>query len=72
MFIPGNTTGRFRQFLHHRQLPAGILDQLTGVYRPIADALIRAARQANSPLIVGINGSQGSGKSTLCRGVCPT
>jgi len=66
MFVCGNTTDRFRQFLHDSALPADMLDQLDGVYLPIADTLIRAARRSELPLIVGINGSQGSGKSTLC------
>jgi len=34
-------------------------------WRPLAAAI--AAQHSGSPLIVGINGSQGSGKSTLCR-----
>lgn len=34
-------------------------------WRPLAAAI--AAQHAGSPLIVGINGSQGSGKTTLCR-----
>ena len=34
-------------------------------WRPLATAI--AAAHAGRPLIVGINGSQGSGKSTLCR-----
>jgi len=35
-------------------------------WRPLADDLARRA-EAKRPLIVGINGAQGSGKSTLCR-----
>lgn len=35
------------------------------IYIPLANTLQLKARHANSPLVVGINGSQGSGKSTL-------
>nr|VFK39935.1 MAG: glycerate kinase [Candidatus Kentron sp. SD] len=56
---------RFERFLRDNRLPAGMLDQLTTVYQPIADFIIEANRRANQR-VFGINGSQGSGKSTLC------
>ncbi len=44
-------------------MPVGMLEQLTSVYRPIADFLARSANHR----VIGINGSQGAGKSTLCQ-----
>nr|VFK60684.1 MAG: D-glycerate 3-kinase [Candidatus Kentron sp. TUN] len=61
------TARPFKQFLRDNDLPAELLDQLTHVYQPIADYLIRYTRYWNHRPIIGINGSQGSGKSTLCR-----
>jgi len=56
---------RFREFLVQQDLPPALSDELTRFYLPLAGWL---ARQVNNtePLMVGINGSQGSGKSTLC------
>lgn len=45
-------------------LPATYRAMIEQHWRPLAAAI--AARHASCPLIVGINGSQGSGKSTLC------
>lgn len=42
-----------------------IHDLLTGLYLPIADWLVN--HHTGSPHFVGINGAQGSGKSTFCR-----
>lgn len=46
-------------------LPEGYLETIERFWRPLADAIVAA--HAGKPLIIGINGSQGSGKSTLCR-----
>jgi len=46
-------------------LPAAYRTTFDQHWRPLAAAI--AAQHSGSPLIVGINGSQGSGKSTLCR-----
>lgn len=44
------------------------LDQdLVDIYIPLAATLKEKARHHDSPLVVGINGAQGAGKSTLCR-----
>ncbi|MEL7451288.1 MAG: phosphoribulokinase [Pseudomonadota bacterium] len=46
-------------------LPATYLDDLRHHVAPLAAALARRARAAGKPLLVGVNGCQGSGKSTM-------
>lgn len=48
------------------ELPSHYRDVVEQHWRPLAEDLARHAREKR-PLIVGINGAQGSGKSTLCR-----
>lgn len=47
-------------------LPAGYLQVVERHWRPLA-ARIAAECRRRRPLLVGINGAQGSGKTTLCR-----
>ncbi len=47
------------------QLPAELSAELPRLYLPLA-AWLNQQRRAETPLLVGLNGSQGSGKSTLC------
>ena len=55
-----------QQFLAREQLPAAYADTVREVLQPLAAVL--AARSALQPgLLVGINGAQGSGKTTLTR-----
>jgi len=56
----------FRQTLTDLQingLPDTILKR---IYLPLAAALAKAAHKHEGPLVVGVNGAQGSGKTTLC------
>jgi D-glycerate 3-kinase len=46
-------------------LPASYHTTIETYWRPLAAAI--AARASAKPLVVGVSGSQGSGKSTLCR-----
>ncbi|TIX51577.1 P-loop NTPase fold protein [Alteraurantiacibacter aquimixticola] len=46
-------------------LPADYRDTVEKYWQPLATAIARRATHT-SPLVVGINGAQGSGKSTLC------
>lgn len=46
-------------------LPASYREVVARYWQPLANAIARRAADS-SPLIVGINGAQGSGKSTLC------
>ena len=48
------------------RLPADYAEVVSGYWAPLADELARR-KPADRPLIVGINGAQGSGKTTLCR-----
>ena len=48
-----------------QSLPASYRDVIATYWQPLADLIARRA-VARKPLIVGINGAQGSGKSTLC------
>lgn len=45
-------------------LPGSYLDTAQQYWRPLAAAI--AARATGQPLIIGVSGSQGSGKSTVC------
>lgn len=47
------------------QLPMALAAELPRLYLPLA-AWLHQQRPAAGPLLVGVNGSQGSGKSTLC------
>lgn len=47
------------------QLPVELNSELSRLFLPLA-AWLNQQRPANGPLLVGLNGSQGSGKSTLC------
>jgi len=57
----------FSDLLKEEQIeaPRQAVELLSGLYLPIADWLIK--RGATSPHFIGINGAQGSGKSTLCK-----
>lgn len=55
-----------REFLRRQQLPASYLEVATRWFDPLALRLLDAAAVGSRPLLVGINGCQGSGKSTLC------
>lgn len=47
------------------QLPAELAQDLPELYLPLA-AWLNQQRTAGTPLLVGLNGAQGSGKSSLC------
>jgi len=57
----------FKSLLDDEQIeaPCEAADLLSGLYLPIADWLVK--RGTKSPHFIGINGAQGSGKSTLCK-----
>ncbi|HEY5672948.1 MAG TPA: hypothetical protein VIR78_04545 [Malonomonas sp.] len=55
----------FAEQLQSHQLPAELNCELSRLYLPLA-AWLNARRPETGPLLIGINGSQGSGKSTLC------
>lgn len=53
-------------FLHRQRLPRSYLDSAACWFDPLAQCLASDAAGANQSLLVGVNGCQGSGKSTLC------
>lgn len=55
-----------RDFLKRQQLPLAYLDSAARWFDPLALHLRDAAAASAPPLVVGVNGCQGSGKSTLC------
>jgi D-glycerate 3-kinase len=52
-------------FLAEQRLPPTYLETAQQWFLPLAERLVQRHSQAGKPLLVGINGSQGSGKSTL-------
>lgn len=54
-------------FIADEQLPSDYLDAVARYFRPLADTLAVRARGSGRPLVVGIQGGQGTGKSTLAR-----
>ncbi|TCO74916.1 hypothetical protein [Chromatocurvus halotolerans] len=55
-----------RDFLKRQQLPVAYLDSAARWFDPLALRLRDLAAVSAHPLLVGVNGCQGSGKSTLC------
>ena len=53
-------------FLEEHQLPESYKDIAQKWFIPLAEDLAEHQIGAKSPYFVGINGCQGSGKSTLC------
>jgi len=54
-----------QRLIEAEQLPADYRDLVDRHWRPLSEDI--AERWEGRPLIVGINGAQGSGKTTLCR-----
>jgi len=52
--------------LRELDLPAGYKAMVDPLCRPLADAIAGWRREALRPIVVGVCGPQGSGKSTLC------
>ncbi|NQX89840.1 MAG: hypothetical protein HRT77_14380 [Halioglobus sp.] len=58
------------EVLERHQLDATYLDTAHARFEPLAEALARCQRAAKRTLLIGVNGCQGSGKSTLCDYLC--
>lgn len=52
-------------FIEQHHLPDMFEQTINRYYQPIAEKLLQEYQNANKPLFVGINGCQGSGKSTF-------
>ncbi|QIB66303.1 hypothetical protein [Kineobactrum salinum] len=59
-----------QQFLHRHQLDTGYLASAQHWFDPLAEALVAHRNGASRPLLVGVNGCQGSGKTTFCDYLC--
>ena len=55
----------FYEVVDEEGLDEGVIPQFTDIYIPLAAWL--AKKQTDKPIVIGINGAQGSGKSTLSR-----
>ncbi len=53
------------QAIAKHQLPASFADTITMAYLPIAKAIAARCQGSHSALLVGVQGTQGSGKSTM-------
>lgn len=67
-----NTVAWQKAFLDQHQLDAAYLHHAQCWFEPLAAALLahRNGAGARRPMLVAVNGSQGSGKSTLCAWLC--
>lgn len=59
-----------RAFLVQHQLPPAYLDSALKWFAPVGELLAEHQVGASGALLVGVNGCQGSGKSTLCDFLC--
>ena len=55
----------FKAKMRDEKLPDDLEDSLCQVYLPLAD-WVHQQKTVGKPLLLGVNGAQGSGKSTLC------
>lgn len=55
-----------RALLEQHRLPPAYLDTALKWFNPVADIIVAHQKRAQRPWLVAVNGSQGSGKSTLC------
>ena len=56
----------FKSFIKQHQLPEDFISVAKANFVPLAEKIISQSQQQNKgPFFVGVNGCQGSGKSTL-------
>lgn len=60
------TANAIAALIAREALPASYADTTARIWRPIADDIAALHRTAGRPVLIGINGVQGSGKSTAC------
>lgn len=64
--MPNGLSQWQEDFLDRHQLPRTYLTHAQKWYSPLAQSLARHQIGANRPILVAVNGSQGSGKTTVC------
>jgi len=57
-------------FIKKNRLPNGFEDLVNQHYLPLAERIVEQYNKQKSPYMVGVNGCQGSGKSTLSDYIC--
>lgn len=57
---------QFSKTVQALALPPAAVDLFDSVYRPVANWIVSTHDRRAAPLVIGINGAQGSGKSTFC------
>ena len=67
MSVDAEDESYIRQLIRAERLPVDFMTTVEAIYKPLAEAIAERAQACSSPLIVGINGAQGTGKSTLTR-----
>ncbi len=55
------------EFVAEHKLPGGYAENVRPYVREVAERILRAHRESGRPIIVGISGAQGSGKTTFAR-----
>ena len=64
--IAEHLSSHLQKILKQLRIDEDLTEQFKSIYIPLAASLSVKAKEQPAPLIVGINGAQGSGKSTLC------
>lgn len=65
--MPSTFEERLACLLAEEQLPPAYRDIVERVWRPLAERLAAQHRGQGKPILIGVNGAQGSGKTTMCR-----
>jgi D-glycerate 3-kinase len=60
-----NLDSSVQEFLQREQLPPEYLEAIDNWYRPLTVDIARLRQQQAQPLVLGVQGAQGTGKSTL-------
>ena len=64
--LAASLSSHFQKVLKQLKIDKDLTEQVKDIYIPLAASLAVKAKERSAPLIVGVNGAQGSGKSTLC------
>lgn len=64
--IPDSVPPAFAEFLRRERHPETLADLWPSVYAPLARWVLAQSTGQQRPPVIGVNGCQGSGKSTLC------
>jgi D-glycerate 3-kinase len=65
--IAARTCEPFSDVVQRMKIDNDLVQDLTDIYIPLAAGLIDKKEGHDGPLVIGINGAQGAGKSTFCR-----